>query len=123
MYMVQPSPPGSGKASSCLEGVALVAQRIVSGVALTREFRRNLRTSISRELRRLQEELPISPDDHHILRGLPCTGDEIEELLFDPRLEQLAFVRGAARRDANSGIHEGLKLLILLRRSDRARLR
>jgi len=123
MHVVQSPPPHSGKPSSSLEGVALATQRIVSGVALTREFRRNLRTSIARELRRLQEELPISPDDHHILRGLPCTGDEIEELLFDPRLEQLAFVRGVALRDAKSGIHEGLKLLIFLRRSDRPRLR
>ena len=122
MYVVQSYPPRSRKPPSSLESVALAAQRIVSGVALTREFRRNLRTSISRELRRLQEELPISPDDHDIFRGLPCSGDEIEELLFDPRLEQLAFVRGVARRDANSGIREGLKLLILLRRSDRARL-
>lgn len=122
MYVVQSYPPRSRKPPSSLESVALAAQRIVSGVALTREFRRNLRTSIARELRRLQEELPISPDDHDIFRGLPCAGDEIEELLFDPRLEQLAFVRGVARRDARSGLRAGLKLLILLRRSDRARL-
>lgn len=122
MYVVQSYPPRSRKPPSSLESVALAAQRIVSGVALTREFRRNLRTSIARELRRLQEELPVSPDDHDIFRGLPCTGDELEELLFDPRLEQLAFVRGVARRDARSGLREGLKLLILLRRSDRARL-
>jgi hypothetical protein len=43
--------------------------------------------------------------------------------LFDPRLEQLAFVRGVARRDTKSGVREGIKLLILLRRSDRGRLR
>ncbi len=123
MYMVQSVPPWSGKASSSLADAALAAQRIVSGVALTREFRQNLRTSISRELRRLQDELPITPDDHDIFQGLPCTGDEIKELLFDPRLEQLAFVRGVARRDTKSGVREGIKLLILLRRSDRGRLR
>jgi len=61
--MVQPVPPWSGRASSSLEGVALAAQRIVSGVALTSEFRQNLRTSISRGLRRVKDELPITPVD------------------------------------------------------------
>jgi len=105
------------------EDAARSDRTVVSGVTLTREFRVNLMASVAREIRRLQDELPIDPGSRDIFRGLSCTSEEIKDLLFDPRLERLAFVRGVARRDTMTGLREGVKLLIVLRRSDRARLR
>lgn len=121
--MSQPVALSSHQSLAAIEDAARSDRTVVSGVALTREFRLNLMASVAREIRRLQDELPIDPGSHDIFRGLSCTSEEIKDLLFDPRLERLAFVRGVARRDTMTGLREGVKLLIVLRRSDRARLR
>lgn len=121
--MSQPVVLKSHRSLGAIEDAARSDRTVSSGVALTREFRLNLMASIAREIRRLQEELPIDPGSHDIFRGLSCTNEEVKNLLFDPRLERLAFIRGVARRDTMTGLREGVKLLIVLRRSDRARLR